>query len=528
MKHIQYFLFMFLLLVTACYDDEGNYSYSEIPEITVSNVSQNPSVYRGVEDFVFNPTVTSSTEGEISADDANYEYSCRIANAGGGTFSDGEQWHEINVNKTQSFTYEVTEPTGTYTAVYSITDKRTGVQTNYRFTLNVSSSTYEGWMVLCNEGAENKARLDMVSVISTDRIEEAHNLFAGLQPDLFDARQIAICHVGTDEDEDFIYLVTGSGTYRLDRNELTYDETGTIMSEFATELQGEHPVRYTPVMQGATDGAHIVVTDQGNVYIKDNSDGHGAIYQFPANAPEAADDPTFHVAPYIGVPMARTSYEVEALFYDTDNKRFMKWWSSWGMNRVLSEIPDEANAPFSFSVGKDLVYMESSRYSKNVTFAVMEDDNSQRSIYGVNLDGFYNGHVSALFMKDNITAEGFNQAQHYTFHSQFPYVFYSNGSNLYTYQYEAGTAPSVINLPGEEITMVKMNIFSSAKLTNVPEEKEPWQYYVLVGSYKNDATDNNGGILRMYQFDNTTGTLNLVHQYDGFAKIVDVTYRERF
>lgn len=65
-------------------------------------------------------------------------------------------------------------------------------------------------------------------------------------------------------------------------------------------------------------------------------------------------------------------------------------------------------------------------------------------------------------------------------------------------------------------------------MTNIPDEMMLQQHYVLVGSYKNAATDNDGGVLRMYKLDNSTEELKLVKEYDGFAKIVDVTYRERF
>ena len=53
------------------------------------------------------------------------------------------------------------------------------------------------------------------------------------------------------------------------------------------------------------------------------------------------------------------------------------------------------------------------------------------------------------------------------------------------------------------------------------------QYYLLVGSYNGS---NNGGTLRMYRFNNTTNQLEIIENrtYEGFGRIVDVTYRERF
>lgn len=57
--------------------------------------------------------------------------------------------------------------------------------------MKVTSSTYEGWLVLCNEGEEKRVRMDMISVISADRIEPAYDLLSLLGlPDLKNATKI--------------------------------------------------------------------------------------------------------------------------------------------------------------------------------------------------------------------------------------------------------------------------------------------------------------------------------------------------
>lgn len=106
MKTIKYLLLSLLALgLAACYDDEGNYNYSEVPVIEVeANV---PSGYlRGVDNFVFTPTITSTQEGEITADNPNFEYACRLDTRLGSYFDDGQTSHDMNPEGTQSFTYE--------------------------------------------------------------------------------------------------------------------------------------------------------------------------------------------------------------------------------------------------------------------------------------------------------------------------------------------------------------------------------------------------------------------------------------
>ena len=53
------------------------------------------------------------------------------------------------------------------------------------------------------------------------------------------------------------------------------------------------------------------------------------------------------------------------------------------------------------------------------------------------------------------------------------------------------------------------------------------QYELMVASYNTDAPDNNGGKLGFYPVDGVNNTVTKRVEYDGFARIKDVVYRER-
>ena len=58
----------------SCYDDKGNYDYREIDELTITGMPEEPvTALSKAENLVVRPTVTSKFDGEISADDPNYE-----------------------------------------------------------------------------------------------------------------------------------------------------------------------------------------------------------------------------------------------------------------------------------------------------------------------------------------------------------------------------------------------------------------------------------------------------------------------
>ncbi len=509
---IKYYLLLLVVVLGSCYDDKGNYSYTDLGEIIISNIPENNSVLRGIDTLRINPIITSTIEGEISEDNPNYEFGCRIAPSSG-TFSDDEQWHDLNPDKTLSFSTTLNESIGNYIGLYTVTDLRTGVATNYSFNITVVTSTYEGWMVLCNEGDDNKVRLDMVSVISEDNIVAVHDLLGNELPDQYNAKQLVFATYISD----FIYMITGTGTYSLDATELTASETGDlVMSEFATDMGDELPERIA-----ISKAYHYLTTNKGNIYEKTASSA-GAIYGFPCNTDVYGNSPTYRVSPYMATaPYNYASYLV--LAYDIDNQRFVSkyMYTSSGTFGSINELESPL---FSWYTGMDLIYM-SIAGNGTIAYAVMQAADGQRSVYAININGWNATNIAQQGCWNNITAEGFTEAKYFTVDPTYPYIFYSEGTHVYAYNLEGNTNTS-LQLPGEEITMVKISPFTEY-IPSDGDIREEWENYLLVGSYLNDATDDNGGILRMYNYNRTTNSFEEVARYDGFAKIVDVTYRER-
>ena len=82
----------------------------------------------------------------------------------------------------------------------------------------------------------------------------------------------------------------------------------------------------------------------------------------------------------------------------------------------------------------------------------------------------------------------------------------------------------------EVVTMLKFNLYrqcSLGQLNNQSEEFMARQYELMVASYNTDAPDNNGGKLGFYPVDGVNNTVMKRVEYDGFARIKDVVYRER-
>lgn len=137
-------LFLFVFSLCACFDDKGNYSYHEVAEITIENIPEVVEVLGNSDHIVVNPKITSSLEGEIGADNANFEFSYKIEKKSGGVLISGQYWVDLNPSGSLNLDTLATFAANTYIGWFSVTDKRSGIQTSVTFDIKVSSPTYEG------------------------------------------------------------------------------------------------------------------------------------------------------------------------------------------------------------------------------------------------------------------------------------------------------------------------------------------------------------------------------------------------
>lgn len=525
-KYIISLTAVIMFLLTSCYEDKGNYSYSEVEKIEIT-LPDNITAMSRAEYITFSPIIISSINGTIAADNANYEFGCKInyvhENSETGAT---EQWLDMNPEKKKDINFFADVPAKTYPIWYSVTNKQTGVTTNVRGTVKVLSSTYEGWMVLSNVGTDNKARLDIISKDSKGNTVVAVNILGENAPKINDATAI-VMNPSLYYNGESIYLMSHTGGYKLDVETLQTTEANNLkMTEFILPSTPGAPVSMLVVNAGGTAGpiSRMCVTDLGNAYAI-TSNNAGASFEYPMNADAVGADPTFKVSSMTGTSMARPGNTTCVLLYDETNKRFVGWDYNAVDKKLLMSLNDpEENKKFSFRTGMTLVDMESTRFSDGLVYSVLQDDRNKRHIYGINLSG---SKFTQESIYENITAEHFNDATDYAFHSQYPFMFYSYGNKVYFYNLGTGATKEVVTLDaGETITKLKFNLYVNMVLADLNDQSEEFmarQFQLIVGSTTNEE---NGGAVRFYSI-STTGEVKQVDEYKGFGKVVDVTYRER-
>lgn len=524
--------------MTSCYEDKGNYNYSESEKITIALTPDDTenmriAVMKGDEYIELNPTVKSSIAGEIDETNPNYEFGCKINYKHQDETGAEYRWYDINPDKTKNIKYLPTIPASDYTLWYTVKNKETGVVTSVTCPIKIISTTFEGWMVLSNNGADNKTRLDMIFTDSKGVERVSKDIFEGDTPEMHDATALVINPTKTRAG-DQIFALGHSGGYRLNETTLqtTLADNIKVFDFLVTNTPGE-VVAWSPIPGGYAGGpmSRVCVTSEGNAHANHMGYQANAAFEYPMNTDYPGHDPLYKVAPYIGTSQYRPSTTNCALFYDITNKRFMGYdYKLEGReNRVLFTLNDPSDRKFSFNTGMDLIDMESTKFLQGVVFSVLQDNSGQRHVYAINMAG---ERINNSFVQqnayDNITASDFNTATDYAFHSQYPFMFYCRGNKVYCYNLETRKITDTLVLDGSEtVTKVKFNLFQSTDLTWLSDQSDAFmqqQHNLIVASTKGGE---DSGIVRFYEI-STTGQMTFIKEFTGLGeKIVDVTYRER-
>lgn len=512
------------LLCFSCYDDEGNYDYREPDQLEITDIQEEISVLAYAERIQITPKVISKQEGEIKADNPNYTFTY-LYDEMITTAEDTRQCSVLDSSFTKDLDIPAELKARKYKCWFEVMDKRTGVVTTKPFFMTVASTNYEGWMVLCNEGDENRVRMDMIGMISPERNVVTHDILSntGL-PLTHNAVSISLDPNFGYASGAVLYMLSEDGGYKLDGE--TFD-TGI---EYSMNYEyGDAEATYSPLRMCKTSGFFVVTDKNGNAYAKSNVGG--AIFESPINTMHLGGEPEFDISPYLCANRTNT-WVNNALLYDVTNRRFVMW--NGNFREYCSEIVRPEPALFDYNTGKELVYMESIA-SNSEAYALLKDTEGRFSLYGIQ---FVYGYPVSTFKQSmyedgegyGIHAQRLSEATCFAFHSNQPYLFYALGNEIWQFDY-VNKSNRRMKILGdkEEITLLKFNVFTGnyANVTK-PESYINMQYDLIVGSVDHDVKSVNNGILRFYSVPRLNADIELKGTpYNGFAKIADVVYRER-
>ncbi|ERJ60022.1 PKD-like family lipoprotein [Sphingobacterium paucimobilis] len=516
MKNHTYNIFLLIttLLIASCYKDKGNYDYSEYNSIQIQDIPDQINVLGNIDTLTLNPKIVSLHEGEIAADNDNYSFAyVRDLNVSAGKMG----FIALDSTFSKDLNYFVNLTPKMYDISFIVTDKRTGVQTFKPFKLNVGSAVTEGWMVLCNEGAEQRVRLDMVSVISPTRSVQAFDLAEPLGlPKLNKGTKMSYLYRNPITAK--ITIVTeNQGAYDLLQQNLQSGATFNLLHEFGNKTENCKPQN----IQRTASGHYIIIDGDNNAYSQQYTTV-GPMFEFPVNTSLGDRKPEFKMSKYIVADAKASGGSNAVLGYDITNKRFVNW--SSGRRTSVLPFTDPEQALFSYNTGKDIVYMESTLFANSTAYTILEKD-GKRSLHGIRFVAANPvGRFEQSLYRD-LDLPNIQQAKFFAFHSTLPYMFYASGSKLYQYDYIANTNKLMKDFGKEHISMLKFNLFRF-NITTKPQTMLNQQYDLIVGTTDADLPEKSHGTLRFFNVPPLNEDLTIIKEYKGFADIVDVAYKE--
>ncbi len=515
-KIIMAAMFVMAMLMSGCSQDEGNYDYHSLNEPTITGVPENISV------LTLSTIDLDPSMGDNITDLDAYTYEWKAINKSGD--------NEVTILGTEKhLQQEVTIPAGEYTLYFTATEKKTGLFWQKSYSLTVSDTSSEGWLVLCD--VNGKTRLDMVSKV-TDKTYLDILKNNTEMPELNHPYRIQYMPKSGYSDSPF-YLLTADGATRLSKNGFGWQKNYSFKYEVATQAD-LHPQSivcdYSGMMRIFVSG--------GQAYYAQNMGIQGLF---------AAANKQPVLAPYVGAPIGVMSYASIYLLYDTVNKCFMSCCPllpALGLSDVayhsMTEMEEIAKgykgsdmvtgtAFTEYPTGLDFVYMENTKYDPGAgkmgtTYTLLRDGNKYY-LYGIQLGDMllYSPDectfgIGKAYYGDLSNCTDISKASCYAFSSLKKYMYYAVGSTVYRVDLSELPlkATKQFSLNGETITMMKFNLYQNETSTH--------DYDLIVGSESNGA-----GALRIYDGMKTEGDFSSVAPttYTGFAKIVDAIYRER-
>ena len=280
MKTIKIFLGCLLALVLcySCIDDEGNYDYTELTQVTISGIPSNNTVYLG-EEYVIDPVIDY---GDADSTEFAYTWVSEIQ----------YEWQDT-VSTTKELRYTYTE-LGWYMNTFMVEHLPTGSTTAVQFFFTVTSPYATGWTVLSDESGRSVLSYIQREVAGEDEVvyTAQKDIYTRLNGEDLGTGPIRLGrHYSYEMDE--IFVIQESGAVEV--SGLDFSKAITTREEF---VGGVYPAGFEPKQAEYASLIDVILGTDGNAYMRANPSSPYSL----------------HLSQYGDVPMFSNS-SISQLFY---------------------------------------------------------------------------------------------------------------------------------------------------------------------------------------------------------------------
>jgi hypothetical protein len=504
-----------LLWLFGCYEDEGNYTYVELPDFYIDTTGVQTSFTL----TQFSPfSLPSYLKYAKDKTDLTYSWSIYHSSIGQVTII------ADTLATTENLNTEIRKSPGNYILEFCAIEKTTGLKAMMQYEITVESAVGRG-LIVFYETKGNEVDCDLIRsklfVGSITNEEVIRNIYSQANPDYPLKGTVVRCGImnGTSQ---HIYLFTDIDGVKVSSEDVT-------ILQYFNQLFYTVPDIHKP--QGIFAKINPSSYASGGVprhIAKEFFVNDGRIHENNVTSPFAYEKVgiDYEAAPYILM-----AYGQNMFAYDQKNMRFLYGGS---YSSVVLVIPKN-NGAFDFSdIGKKMLYEDygfgqcsNSSGQGYMAYTIMrnEPDDGKRYIYPIDISqSSYSAYIAKPVL-DISECTDIEKTSLYAFGVRGPVVFYAVNNRLYqiNYNWDAATVTGSSAVwdfnSDEKITCLKMFVGEGVDLTEKIESK-----YLMVGTY-NETTEE--GKVYILEADIASGKLNAtpVGEYNGFGKVKDIQFK---
>ena len=519
-RYYKYMPWALIFLLTACFDDKGNYDYTDIRDVIIDipAVTENDGIWScdRYSDLQLKPNIQFD-EGTTAED---YSFEWGLYPQSPETNEEGNYDPKKIIGTNQNLDYHVEEAPADYSLVLRVTHKATKAVTDFTFDLVVN--TVKGWLVL-DENASGEGDLQIIrdGEIIPGLIQAQNgivrNYFSASNQGrkLYGGKYLVWRNMNNRYDHLFVYQEDGFVKMAGATYEVLPDDYSTM---FFTAPSVSSPMFH--YYQNPTYGNVEFLCNDNEVYtISWRMMGQ----QDKFSTPISVFGTPVKFNPFIAPIPAVAGNINQAVLYSDVQMVYGIPMSSAGQFITVNMVgnmgyPATAGGAFNpQKINEDastqlrLAYMAQGR--DGLTCAIFRDELNDNCPWLYVADFRDPATPLALNKYDLSALENIDEAKLFAFGTRGDVMFYATENEVFSYVFGGGTT-SLLSVPGEEVVAMKLYTHSA---------NEDFSGRILfVATY--DGTE---GRVYKIKFNELNGQLEGdIEKFEGFGRVIDMIIKE--
>lgn len=502
-------------MITGCFVDKGNYSYREINDIII-DISSTPLEYNVMqyEKLTIQPQIKFTGQ---TIPEENLEYKWTIFN------NHYSVSYSQVVGNSKEFDNVITQNSSatSYTLVFDVKDKLSGISAQQQFTVWINSKVISGWLVVHTNGGESD--LDYIattySVPSLQENRRLQNVYSLVNKTKMSGKATFVGGARKNNTViNHVYIGTENELYKL--NGKTFEQELTFGSNMFTIVPTVRKPQSYEI--GGTYSNYQFLINNGQIHSIANQSAWETTFSYALLPnPATLNTEKVELAPFIYMPeQFPSTTRFGGVFYDNLGKRFVIVPYATTPTTMLSSFNIQTGALFDVNnIGKEILHFE--KGYNNYGYAVFKDqDNIGRWLYIMNLNVAMSNNMS-VSMHNMQSLPQIANARFYSTGNRGNVLLYATDREIYTYDYSGSNSAVQINDPfpaGEHITC--MRIYKPGSVNNLGAANGALLY---VATW-------NGTEGKLYEFSMNEANGYLRNKvplniFDGFGEILDMNFK---